>query len=171
MNGGELTARLMAAAGITHSFGIMVETLVPIVQEFHKRLGGRFIAVRHEQVGASAADAFARVSGRPAVCFGSVTAGATNLLTGVAIAYRDSVPLIIITGNDKRKYLYRDIWQGMDVVPIFRHLTKSAIRSSAPPRFRTISETQSFKQRAVVRVQCTLTCLWRSRSSQLTIQH
>ena len=67
MNGGELTARLMAAAGITHSFGIMVETLVPIVQEFHKRLGGRFIAVRHEQVGASAADAFARVSGRPAV--------------------------------------------------------------------------------------------------------
>jgi acetolactate synthase-1/2/3 large subunit len=78
------------AAGVTHAFGVLGGSVLAIVQEMSKGSATRFIPVRHEQVAASAADGFGRISGRPAMAFGVVTAGATNLLVGVAIAKRDA---------------------------------------------------------------------------------
>ena len=58
----------------------------------------KHILVRHEQAGTHAADAYARVTGKVGVCFGTSGPGATNLVTGIATAQMDSVPMVVITG-------------------------------------------------------------------------
>jgi len=84
----------------------------------------RFILVRHEQGAAHAADGYARATGKPGVCIATSGPGATNLVTGIANAYMDSIPMIAITGQVKTFLIGNDAFQEADVTGITRPITK-----------------------------------------------
>lgn len=131
MQGAELIARVLETAGIQHLFGVAGSSNLDILQTIGAtRL--RYVSVRHEQVAASMADGYARVGGRPGVAMGQVTGGATNLLTGVAIAYRDGVPLVVFTANESFERIQREAWQTLDVLPMYQPVTKWTRRITQP---------------------------------------
>ena len=81
--------------------------------------------VRHEQGGSHAADGYARATGEVGVCFGTSGPGATNLVTGIATAQMDSVPLVVVTGQVPRPAIGTDAFQETDIfgitLPIVKH--------------------------------------------------
>lgn len=82
------------------------------------------ILARHEQAGVHAADGYARVTGKPGVCFATAGPGATNVVTGIATAYMDSVPMVIITGQVPQFQLGSDAFQEADITGITMPVTK-----------------------------------------------
>lgn len=84
----------------------------------------KFILVRHEQGAAHAADGYARSTGRPGVCLATSGPGATNLVTGIATAYMDSIPMVAITGQVPTSMIGNDAFQEADMVGITRPITK-----------------------------------------------
>jgi acetolactate synthase-1/2/3 large subunit len=114
--------------GVRHIFGYPGGAILPIYHEVHKaeeRGWLSHILVRHEQGGAHAADAYARATGQVGVCFGTSGPGATNLVTGIATAYMDSVPLVVVTGQVPRAAIGTDAFQEIDIfgitLPIVKH--------------------------------------------------
>nr|WP_255007106.1 biosynthetic-type acetolactate synthase large subunit [Cyanobium sp. ATX 6F1] len=114
--------------GVKHIFGYPGGAILPIYDELHKaesRGWFNHILVRHEQGGAHAADAYARATGQVGVCFGTSGPGATNLVTGIATAQMDSVPLVVITGQVSRAAIGTDAFQETDIfgitLPIVKH--------------------------------------------------
>ncbi len=95
--------------------------------EFHQALADSSIRVvlpRHEQGGAFAANGYARASGRVGVCMATSGPGATNLLTGIADAYMDSVPVVIITGQVESWYIGKNAFQETDIIGMSRPIVK-----------------------------------------------
>jgi acetolactate synthase-1/2/3 large subunit len=84
----------------------------------------RHILARHEQCAAHMADGYARVKGKPGVCTATSGPGATNLVTGIAVAYMDSSPIIAITGQVPRQMIGKDAFQEADIVGITNPITK-----------------------------------------------
>ena len=114
--------------GVRHIFGYPGGAILPIYDELHKaeaRGWLQHILVRHEQGGTHAADAYARATGRVGVCFGTSGPGATNLVTGIATAQMDSVPMVVITGQVPRAAIGTDAFQETDIfgitLPIVKH--------------------------------------------------
>src|SRR5262245_3204310 len=122
----------LARAGLTHVFGVVGTTTLPYLDALHDRSDLRYVSVRHEQVGASAADGYARVTRRPGVVLVQGGSGVTNMLLSVCIAWKDSVPMLILSGLQPQAKLGRDSWQEIDAVPIFRPVTKWAYRITRP---------------------------------------
>lgn len=114
--------------GVRHIFGYPGGAILPIYDELHKaeaRGWLKHILVRHEQGGTHAADAYARATGQVGVCFGTSGPGATNLVTGIATAQMDSVPMVVITGQVPRAAIGTDAFQETDIfgitLPIVKH--------------------------------------------------
>ncbi len=114
--------------GVTTIFGYPGGAILPIydaVYKAEKEGWLKHILVRHEQGGAHAADGFARATGKVGVCFGTSGPGATNLVTGIATAQMDSVPLVVITGQVPRAAIGTDAFQETDIfgitLPIVKH--------------------------------------------------
>jgi acetolactate synthase-1/2/3 large subunit len=114
--------------GVRHIFGYPGGAILPIYDELHKAEARGWLThvlVRHEQGGAHAADAYARATGRVGVCFGTSGPGATNLVTGIATAQMDSVPMVVITGQVPRAAIGTDAFQETDIfgitLPIVKH--------------------------------------------------
>jgi acetolactate synthase-1/2/3 large subunit len=114
--------------GVRHIFGYPGGAILPIYDALHKaeaRGDLKHILVRHEQGGTHAADAYARATGQVGVCFGTSGPGATNLVTGIATAHMDSVPLVVITGQVPRAAIGTDAFQETDIfgitLPIVKH--------------------------------------------------
>ncbi|WP_396095085.1 biosynthetic-type acetolactate synthase large subunit [Cyanobium sp. T1B-Tous] len=114
--------------GVKHIFGYPGGAILPIYDELHKaesRGWLKHILVRHEQGGTHAADAYARATGEVGVCFGTSGPGATNLVTGIATAQMDSVPMVVITGQVPRASIGTDAFQETDIfgitLPIVKH--------------------------------------------------
>ncbi len=84
----------------------------------------RHILVRHEQGAAHAADGYARTTGKVGVCLTTSGPGATNLVTGIATAYMDSIPIVAITGQVKSFLIGNDAFQEADITGITRPITK-----------------------------------------------
>ncbi|HEX9045128.1 MAG TPA: biosynthetic-type acetolactate synthase large subunit, partial [Candidatus Limnocylindrales bacterium] len=99
-----------------------------VILPFYDVLGDypelRHILVRHEQGGAHAADGYARVTGRVGVCMGTSGPGATNLVTGIANAQLDSIPVVAITGNVNAALIGKDAFQEIDITGITLPMTK-----------------------------------------------
>ena len=97
----------------------------------HADVYKRQILTCHEQHAAHAADGYARATGKPGVVFATSGPGATNLVTGIATAYMDSVPMVAITGNVEKKNLGKDSFQEIDItgvtIPITKHNVLSLI--------------------------------------------
>ena len=122
----------LARAGTTHVFGVVGTTTLPFLDTLHDRADVQYVTVRHEQVGASAADGYARMTRRPGVVLVQGGSGVTNLLLSVCIAWKDCVPLLVVSGLQPQAKLGRDSWQEIDAVPIFQSVTKWAYRITRP---------------------------------------
>jgi acetolactate synthase-1/2/3 large subunit len=114
--------------GVKHIFGYPGGAILPLYDELYQwEVAGEIqhILVRHEQGAAHAADAYARATGQVGVCFGTSGPGATNLVTGIATAHMDSIPMVIVTGQVPRGAIGSDAFQETDIygitLPIVKH--------------------------------------------------
>ena len=114
--------------GVEHIFGYPGGAILPIYDELYyweKAKLIKHILVRHEQSAAHAADAYARSTQKVGVCFATSGPGATNLVTGIATAKMDSIPLVVITGQVTRTFIGTDAFQETDIfgitLPIVKH--------------------------------------------------
>ena len=114
--------------GVDTIFGYPGGAILPIYDALHIAESEgwvKHILVRHEQAGTHAADAYARATGKVGVCFGTSGPGATNLVTGIATAQMDSVPMVVITGQVPRPAIGTDAFQETDIfgitLPIVKH--------------------------------------------------
>nr|YP_010904147.1 acetohydroxyacid synthetase large subunit [Caulacanthus ustulatus]WCH57398.1 acetohydroxyacid synthetase large subunit [Caulacanthus ustulatus] len=113
---------------VSHIFGYPGGAILPIYDELYrweKEGKIKHILTRHEQGAAHAADAYARSTGKVGICFATSGPGATNLVTGIATAQMDSVPMVIITGQVARSFIGTDAFQEVDIfgitLPIVKH--------------------------------------------------
>jgi acetolactate synthase-1/2/3 large subunit len=124
MKGAAALLGALRERGVDTVFGYPGGAIMPVYDALIDS-GIRHILVRHEQAAAFAADGYARVSGRPGVCIATSGPGATNLVTGIANAYLDSVPLIAITGQVATPLMGTDAFQEVDIfgitLPIVKH--------------------------------------------------
>jgi acetolactate synthase-1/2/3 large subunit len=114
--------------GVEHIFGYPGGAILPIYDELYhweKAKLIKHILVRHEQSAAHAADAYSRATNKVGVCFATSGPGATNLVTGIANARMDSIPMIVITGQVGRSFIGTDAFQETDIfgitLPIVKH--------------------------------------------------
>ena len=113
--------------GVKHIFGYPGGAVLPIYDELYRaedRGDIKHILVRHEQAAAHAADGYARATGEVGVCFGTSGPGATNLVTGIATAHLDSIPMVVITGQVPRPVIGSDAFQETDIFGITLPLVK-----------------------------------------------
>ena len=117
--------RSLEHQGVTTIFGYPGGSIMPVFDALydHRKILNH-ILVRHEQGAAHAAQGYARVSGKVGVCLVTSGPGATNLVTGIANAYLDSVPMVAITGNVAVNSLGKDSFQEVDIVGITQPVVK-----------------------------------------------
>ncbi|MCL1930786.1 MAG: thiamine pyrophosphate-binding protein, partial [Treponema sp.] len=126
MNGAGILIEELVHQGVTTVFGYPGGQVLPIYDELYKNSDRiNHIISAHEQGAVHAADGFARVTGGVGVVIATSGPGATNLVTGIANAYLDSVPLVVITGNVATALLGKDSFQEVDIIgvtlPIVKH--------------------------------------------------
>ena len=135
-SGGQIVVKVLESLGVRHIFGVPGGQTLAITDAL---IGSKivFITARHENAAAVMADAYGRLTGKPGVCLSTTGPGATNLLTGVGGAFRDSSPAIVITCNNRRENINKDDAQNADHVNIFTQFTKLS---------RLVSNRSSIKQ-------------------------
>ncbi|MFH5822416.1 thiamine pyrophosphate-binding protein [Georgenia sp. AZ-5] len=124
--GGQLVVETLKRMGIGRMYGVPGGQTLAITDAILDEPGFTFVTTRHEGAAAVMADAAGRIQGVPGVCLATTGPGATNLLTGVGGALRDSSPVLVLTCNNRAPYIDRDDAQNADHVSIFRPLTKWA---------------------------------------------
>jgi acetolactate synthase-1/2/3 large subunit len=124
----DLLVRCLEEEGVSHIFGVPGEENADFMMSLKKAKRIRFFLTRHEQGAAFMAEVYGRLRGSPAVCLGTLGPGATNLITGVANANMDRVPMLVITGQGSSTRLHKESHQIMDAVGMFRPVTKWAVR-------------------------------------------
>ncbi len=124
LTGGQIVCESLIREGVDVLFGLPGGAILPLYQTLPEYPQLRHILVRHEQGAAHAADGYARVTGRPGVAWATSGPGATNLITGIATAQMDSVPMVIITGQVSRAAIGSDAFQETDTTGITLPVTK-----------------------------------------------
>ena len=124
MNGGQMVCESLIREGVDVIFGLPGGAILPLYQTLPEFPQLRHILVRHEQGAAHAADGYARVTGKPGVAWATSGPGATNLVTGIATAQMDSVPMVVITGQVGRAAIGSDAFQECDTTGITLPITK-----------------------------------------------
>jgi acetolactate synthase-1/2/3 large subunit len=123
MNGAQLVINMLAQQGVTTCFGYPGGAIMPIYDAFYQS-EIQHILVRNEQGAALAALGYARASGKVGVCLATSGPGATNLITGLADAYLDSIPVIAITGQVASSLIGTDAFQEVDILGLSLPVTK-----------------------------------------------
>ncbi|MFO7496779.1 MAG: biosynthetic-type acetolactate synthase large subunit [Desulfobacterales bacterium] len=123
LTGAQILMKVLQEEGVDTLFGYPGGAVVDIYDEL-ARTDIRHILVRHEQGGVHAADGYARASGKVGVCLVTSGPGATNTVTGIASAYMDSIPIVVITGQVPTHLIGNDAFQEVDIVGITRPCTK-----------------------------------------------
>lgn len=123
LTGAQIVCEVLKKMGVDVVFGIPGGANLPMNDALGLS-GIRFILTRHEQGASHMADGYARASGKPGVCFATSGPGATNLVTGLATANMDSIPVIAITGQVRTDAIGSDAFQEADITGITRPITK-----------------------------------------------
>ena len=125
MNGARWLAQALVAEGVDTLFGYPGGTIMPFYDALHGTPALKHVLVRHEQGAAFAANGYARASGRVGVCVATSGPGASNLVTGIADAMLDSVPMVVLTGQVPTTLMGTDAFQELDVfamtLPMVKH--------------------------------------------------
>ena len=125
MKAAELFIKCLEAEGVEYIFGVPGEENAHFMMALEDS-PLRFVLTRHEQGAAFMADVYGRLTGKAAVCLGTLGPGATNLVTGVADANMDRAPLVVITGQADIRRQHKESHQAMDVVGLFKPVSKWA---------------------------------------------
>ena len=125
LNGSEILVEILKEEGVDTVFGYPGGSILNIYDALYKHSDEiRHVLVSHEQGASHAADGYARSTGKVGVCMATSGPGATNLVTGIATAYMDSVPVVAITANVGLNLLGKDTFQEVDIVGITMPITK-----------------------------------------------
>ncbi|MBI3348989.1 MAG: acetolactate synthase 3 catalytic subunit [Burkholderiales bacterium] len=124
LNGSEILVRCLQAEGVRHLWGYPGGAVLYIYDALYKQQSIQHVLVRHEQAAVHAADGFARASGEVGVALVTSGPGVTNAVTGIATAYMDSIPMVIITGQVPTPAIGLDAFQECDTVGITRPIVK-----------------------------------------------
>ncbi|MGB5158439.1 biosynthetic-type acetolactate synthase large subunit [Desulfobacterium sp. N47] len=123
LTGAQILMEILKSEEVDTIFGYPGGAVIDIYDEL-ERTDIRHILVRHEQGAVHAADGYSRASGRVGVCLVTSGPGATNTVTGIASAYMDSIPVVILTGQVPTRLIGNDAFQEVDIVGITRSCTK-----------------------------------------------
>ena len=124
ITGAEIVIRCLQEEKVDYVFGYPGGSVLNIYDELFKQDQVKHVLVRHEQGGVHAADGYARTSGKVGVALVTSGPGATNAVTGIATAYMDSIPMVVLTGQVPTFYIGQDAFQECDTVGITRHCVK-----------------------------------------------
>ncbi|RKY04793.1 biosynthetic-type acetolactate synthase large subunit [Candidatus Poribacteria bacterium] len=133
MRGAKILLESLKREGVEVMFGIPGGAIIHVFDDLYDDPDIRFIHVRHEQAAAHAADGYARATGKVGVAIATSGPGATNLVTGIATAYMDSIPIVTITGQVPTYLMGNDAFQEVDFIGITRPICKHSylIRSAS----------------------------------------
>lgn len=126
MKASDLLVSCLEEEGIEYIFGVPGEENADFMMSLEQSSRIRFVLTRHEQGAAFMAEIYGRLSGNPAGCLGTLGPGATNLITGVADSNMDRAPMLVLTGQGSTIRLHKESHQIMDVVSMFKPVTKWA---------------------------------------------
>ena len=141
MSGAQSLVRSLEAAGVDTVFGIPGGAILPLYDPLMDSTAIRHILVRHEQGAGHAAEGYAQATGRVGVCMATSGPGATNLVTPIADAYMDSVPIVAVTGQVPSAAIGTDAFQEADIRGITMPITKHNYLVTDPAEIpRTIAE-------------------------------
>ena len=124
LSGGEMIIRALEDEGVEYIFGYPGGAALHIYDAIFKANSVPHILVRHEQAATHAADGYARATGKPGVVLVTSGPGATNAITGIATAYMDSIPMVVISGQVQSHLIGEDAFQETDMVGISRPIVK-----------------------------------------------
>ncbi|HEX7810679.1 MAG TPA: acetolactate synthase 3 catalytic subunit [Burkholderiales bacterium] len=124
LNGAEITIRCLQEEGVEFLFGYPGGAVLPLYDEIFKQEKVKHILVRHEQAAVHAADAYARSTEKVGVVLVTSGPGVTNAVTGIATAYMDSIPMVIVTGQVPTHAIGQDAFQEVDTVGVTRPCVK-----------------------------------------------
>jgi acetolactate synthase I/II/III large subunit len=124
LSGGEIIVQCLKDEGVEHIFGYPGGAVLHIYDAIFKQKDIKHILVRHEQAAGHAADGYARATGKPGVVLVTSGPGATNAVTGIATAYMDSIPMVVLTGQVPTPVIGSDAFQEVDTVGITRPCVK-----------------------------------------------
>jgi len=124
LSGAEIIVRFLHDEGVEHLFGYPGGAVLHIYDALYRQDKVKHILVRHEQAATHAADGYARSTGKPGVVLVTSGPGATNAVTGIATAYMDSIPMVVLTGQVPTSLIGNDAFQEVDSVGITRPCVK-----------------------------------------------
>jgi acetolactate synthase-1/2/3 large subunit len=124
LSGAQIVVQFLRDEGVEYIFGYPGGAVLHIYDELFKQEHVKHILVRHEQGATHAADGYARATGRAGVALVTSGPGATNAVTGIATAYMDSIPLVVLTGQVSTQFIGSDAFQEVDAVGITRPCVK-----------------------------------------------
>ena len=127
LNGSQIIIECLKEQGVDTVFGYPGGTILNVYDELYIHPEIRHILTAHEQGASHAADGYARATGKVGVCFATSGPGATNLVTGIATAYMDSIPVVAITANVGTSLLGKDSFQEVDIAGITMPVTKYSV--------------------------------------------
>ena len=124
LSGGDMLIRALQDEGVEYVFGYPGGAVLHIYDAFFKQNRIQHVLVRHEQAATHMADGYARATGRPGIVFVTSGPGATNAVTGIATAYMDSIPMVVISGQVPSHLIGTDSFQETDMVGVSRPVVK-----------------------------------------------
>ena len=124
LSGADMVVRALADEGVEYIYGYPGGALLHVYDAIFNQKAFTHILVRHEQAAAHMADGYARASGKPGVALVTSGPGATNTITGIATAYMDSIPMVVISGQVPSAFIGSDMFQEVDMVGISRPIVK-----------------------------------------------
>ena len=127
LSGGDMLIRCLQEEGVDYVFGYPGGAVLHIYDALFKQNRIQHVLVRHEQAATHMADGYARSTGRPGVVFVTSGPGATNAITGIATAYMDSIPMVVISGQVQSHLIGTDSFQETDMVGISRPIVKHSL--------------------------------------------
>lgn len=128
LSGGEMIVRALEDEGVEFIFGYPGGAVLHIYDAIFNHSSIPHILVRHEQAATHAADGYARATGKPGVCLVTSGPGATNAITGIATAYMDSIPLVVLSGQVMSHLIGDDAFQETDMLGISRPIVKHSFQ-------------------------------------------
>jgi acetolactate synthase-1/2/3 large subunit len=125
VNVADRIVKILEEEGIENVFGIPGEQIMPIYKSLSTS-NINHILTRHEQAAAHAADGYYRASGKIGVCIATASPGALNFTMALATAFKDNVPILVLTGDNELKYRGSDHFQSTPQVDMFKHITRAS---------------------------------------------
>lgn len=132
LSGGEMLVRSLHEEGVEYVYGYPGGSLLHVYDAFYNQSAVKHVLVRHEQAAAHMADGYARATGKPGVVMVTSGPGATNTITGIATAFTDSIPMVVITGQVMSHLIGDDAFQETDMMGISRPIVKHSFSVKHP---------------------------------------